>query len=118
METGVFIISILFAALRAGTPLLIVTLGEILAEKVGVLNLGLEGMMLMGALSGFVAAYVTSDPWGDDGGNVGGRIDGLAACVRYGDFACQPGGQRPVVDLAGHRIKRLPGTTICRQTGA
>jgi general nucleoside transport system permease protein len=63
METGAFIISILFAALRAGTPLLIVTLGEILAEKVGVLNLGLEGMMLMGALSGFVAAYVTSDPW-------------------------------------------------------
>ncbi len=49
----------LYAAIVAGTPLLLATLGEILSEKVGHLNLGVEGMMLMGASAGFVAGYYT-----------------------------------------------------------
>lgn len=53
----VLIIAILAAAVRAGTPLLLATLGEILAEKAGVMNVGQEGMMLVGALSGFATYY-------------------------------------------------------------
>lgn len=54
------ICTILFYSLVSGTPLLLTTLGEIYAERSGVMNLGLEGMMLMGAMSGFAAWYHTS----------------------------------------------------------
>jgi simple sugar transport system permease protein len=49
----------LFAAVKTGTPLLFIALGEVICEKSGVLNLGQEGMMLMGAVVGFLAAYGT-----------------------------------------------------------
>ncbi|HYM68954.1 MAG TPA: ABC transporter permease [bacterium] len=51
------------AAVRAGTPVLFATLGEIFAERAGVLNLGVEGMMLVGALAGFVTTAHTGNPW-------------------------------------------------------
>ena len=54
------LLSVLIAAIRAGTPLLYATLGEIFVERSGVLNLGLEGLMLIGAFSGFVVAHLTS----------------------------------------------------------
>ncbi len=57
------LIPILSAAIRSGTPILYATLGEILTEKAGVLNLGLEGLMLLGAFSGFSATMVTGNPW-------------------------------------------------------
>ena len=50
-------IKFLVAAVLAGTPLLFGTVGEILSEKVGHLNLGVEGMMSIGACSGFMAGY-------------------------------------------------------------
>ena len=53
---------ILTGAVTAGTPLLFATLGEIMTEKVGQLNLGVEGMMLMGAVIGFNAALSTGNP--------------------------------------------------------
>jgi len=55
--------AIFTAAIRAGTPLLYATLGEIFAERSGVLNLGLEGLMLVGALAGFVGSYLSSSAW-------------------------------------------------------
>ncbi|WP_375753935.1 ABC transporter permease [Vibrio sp. HN007] len=48
---------ILIAALKTGTPLLLIALGELICEKSGVLNLGQEGMMLMGAMAGFAGAF-------------------------------------------------------------
>ena len=54
---------ILAAAVRSGTPILYATLGEILTEKSGILNLGLEGIMLMGAYSGFVVSLTSGNPW-------------------------------------------------------
>lgn len=48
---------ILIAALKTGTPLLLIALGELVCEKSGVLNLGQEGMMLMGAMAGFAGAF-------------------------------------------------------------
>lgn len=57
--------SILAAAVRSGTPILYATLGEILTERAGILNLGLEGIMLMGAFSGFVVSLSTGSAlWG------------------------------------------------------
>ncbi|GKU25802.1 ABC transporter permease [Clostridium folliculivorans] len=57
------IVSFLHATIVAGTPLLLATLGEILTEKVGNLNLGVEGMMLMGAVMGFIVGYSTGNPY-------------------------------------------------------
>jgi simple sugar transport system permease protein len=54
--------SFLVAAVIASTPLLLATLGELLTEKAGHLNLGVEGMMLLGAVAGFAAGYYTNDP--------------------------------------------------------
>ncbi len=51
------IINFLFAAIKAGTPLLFGTTGEIMTEKTGHLNLGVEGMMFMGAFMSFFVAY-------------------------------------------------------------
>ena len=53
------LISVLNRAIAAGTPLLLATLGEIMAERSGVLNLGVEGMMSMGAVVGFMVTFST-----------------------------------------------------------
>lgn len=52
-----WICNFLYAAMLAGVPLLFGTLGEILTEKAGNVNLGVEGMMYMGAVFGFMGAY-------------------------------------------------------------
>lgn len=52
-----FFVGLFSAAVRLGTPLLLAALGEILVEESGVLNIGIEGEMLVGALSGFMGAY-------------------------------------------------------------
>jgi ABC-type uncharacterized transport system permease subunit len=56
-------IIILQAGVASGTVLLFATLGEILAERSGVLNLGVEGMMLIGAMSAYSTALSTGNPW-------------------------------------------------------
>ena len=54
-----FLTSILAISIVAGTSLVYATIGEIYTERSGVLNLGVEGMMIMGAVSAFAAAYHT-----------------------------------------------------------
>jgi simple sugar transport system permease protein len=51
------------AALRIATPLILGTLGELICERAGVLNLGIEGIMTAGALSGWLAVYQGADLW-------------------------------------------------------
>jgi len=58
-----FFVSILAVTVEAGTSLLYATIGEIFTERSGILNLGLEGMMLMGAASGFIVAKNTEAVW-------------------------------------------------------
>lgn len=58
-----FILLALRAAIPAGTPLLYGTLGEITAERSGVLNLGVEGMMIVGAVTGFGVSQTTGNVW-------------------------------------------------------
>ncbi len=57
------VIGILAGAVRGGTPFLLVSLGECLTEKSGKINLGLEGTVLMGAMSAYAVAYKTGSPW-------------------------------------------------------
>ena len=54
---------VLAAGVASGTILLFAAIGETFAERSGVLNLGVEGMMLMGAVAGFSVAASTGDPW-------------------------------------------------------
>ncbi len=56
-------IVVLQAGVATGTVLLFASIGEILAERSGVMNLGVEGMMLLGAMFGFKVAVGTGNPW-------------------------------------------------------
>jgi simple sugar transport system permease protein len=55
------IATIIFGAFISGTPLLFATIGEIFSERAGVMNLGIEGMMLVGAMGGFAVWYNTGN---------------------------------------------------------
>jgi simple sugar transport system permease protein len=57
------ITQIVVLTLAAGTPLVFAALGELVVEKSGVLNLGVEGMMLVGAVASFIVAAKTHSPW-------------------------------------------------------
>ena len=57
------IVSVLTRTIIAGTPLLIATLGEIVSERAGILNLGMEGLMSAGAVSAFIVTFTTGNPW-------------------------------------------------------
>ena len=80
-------------AVRAGTPFLFVSLGELLTEKSGRINLGLEGTLVMGAMSGYGAAYLTGSPWlgvlvaGVTGSLFGALHAGLCSLPRVNDIA-------------------------------
>lgn len=72
-----WIIATISRALVYGTPLLLATLGEIYSERSGVLNLGIEGMMILGAFSAFAVASISGNPW--LGLLVAGVVGGLAS---------------------------------------
>jgi simple sugar transport system permease protein len=73
-----FLISLLFGAVTAGVPLLLAGLGEQISEKAGVLNIGIEGMMLFGAYTGFVAAYYSGS---FELGFIAGGLGGMAVAI-------------------------------------
>ncbi len=79
---GAFVAGLLGAAMRMATPIILATLGEILVERSGVLNLGIEGIMLMGAMSGFLVTYTTGSVWaGFAAAAVVGVLFGLVMAV-------------------------------------
>ena len=86
--TEAFLSSLLTGAIIAGFPLLLAGLGEQMSEKAGVLNIGIEGMMIFGAYIGFFVAWSTKSIWlGFAGGMAGGMIVALlmaVLCVRLG----------------------------------
>ena len=74
-EVEAIVIGVLASGIRLSTPILFAALGESIAERSGVLNLGIEGMMLIGAFAGFMGTYLT-------GGNyVVGILMALAAAA-------------------------------------
>ena len=90
--TGVFseqaLTALVAGAILAGVPLMFAALGELVSQRAGVLNIGLEGMMLMGAYAGFVAAYHGGSEWlGFGAGLLAGAGVSLLMvlfCVRWG----------------------------------
>ncbi|WP_341676427.1 ABC transporter permease [Niveibacterium sp. SC-1] len=75
------LIPILIGTLGAATPLVLAGLGELVTEKSGVLNLGVEGMMLIGAVAGFACAVETGG--GAGAGLVAGAIAGMGAALLF-----------------------------------
>jgi simple sugar transport system permease protein len=72
--------SMLFATIVAGTPLIITALGELITEKSGVLNLGAEGIMAVGAIAAFAVAHDTHSTWA---GVVAGLLAGAAMSLIF-----------------------------------
>lgn len=130
--TVALITSILWVTIRAGTSLLYATLGEILTERSGILNLGVEGIMIVGAVSGFAAAYHTGQVWvGVGAAMVAGAalalihaflsitlraeqvVSGLALTIfgtglaNYLGQRLGPGG-KPLVGMIGPRFTQVP----------
>ncbi|CAK7056924.1 MAG: hypothetical protein DELT_01272 [Desulfovibrio sp.] len=63
LDNPAIILAVFAGAVQAGTPLLYATLGEIITERSGILNLGVEGMMIVGAFFAFLGLYFTGSPW-------------------------------------------------------
>jgi ABC-type uncharacterized transport system permease subunit len=78
-----FFIGLCTAAIRSATSILLASLGEIYAERSGVYNIGLEGLMLCGALAGFMASFYTKNVWAGliAGALAGGLVSLLHACA-------------------------------------
>lgn len=75
------LLTLLTIIMTAATPLLLAALGEMVTERSGVLNLGVEGMMVMGAVAGFGAAFMTGNPWL---GVLASIVAGMAMSLLFG----------------------------------
>ena len=80
-------IAVLAGAIRVSTPFLFVSLGECLTEKSGRINLGLEGILVMGAMTGYGISYLSGNPWL---GVLAAGLAGLALGVLHGSICSLP----------------------------
>ena len=92
------LIPVLAGTLAAATPLLFAGLGELVAERTGVLNLGVEGMMLTGAVAGFAAAAETG--YGAAAGLPAGALAGAATSLIFAFFALSLAANQAACGLA------------------
>ncbi|MEZ5755759.1 MAG: ABC transporter permease [Paracoccaceae bacterium] len=82
MDIGGINPAVLIASLMvASVPIILAAIGELVVEKAGVLNLGVEGMMIMGAITGFATAVATGNPYL---GFLGGAIGGACLSLVFG----------------------------------
>lgn len=63
LDLATFLLALLAGAVRVGTPFLFVSLGECLTEKSGRINLGLEGILVAGAMTGYAVAFLSGSAW-------------------------------------------------------
>ncbi|MCF1710763.1 ABC transporter permease [Tabrizicola sp. J26] len=79
---GINLVTLIASLMVAAVPILLAAIGELVVEKSGVLNLGVEGMMIMGAIGGFMVAVATGSPlMGFIGGAIGGAVLSLFFAV-------------------------------------
>src|SRR6266516_4498192 len=76
-----FIEAVLLTIITASTPLMLAASGELVVERAGVLNLGVEGMMIVGAACGFAGAYLTGSI---AVGSLCGILSGAALAAAFG----------------------------------
>jgi simple sugar transport system permease protein len=82
-----FLTTIVAASIRVATPILLAALGETISESAGVLNIGIEGMMAVGAFVGFAGAYWTGNAWaGFASAMVAGTLVGLLSGIVVVEF--------------------------------
>ena len=85
--TLAFLTGFLASAIRSAVPIAIAALGEAISERSGILNIGIEGILLFGAFAGFAAAYQTGNQWlGLLAGAISGALLGLlmgVVSIRY-----------------------------------
>ncbi|NIA24531.1 MAG: ABC transporter permease [Gammaproteobacteria bacterium] len=93
-----FVSTAFFAsAVRLAVPIIFAGTGEVISERVGILNIGLEGMMLMGAFTGVVGAEVTGSPWL---GALAAALGGMAVAALHGLVVIRWSGDQIVSGLA------------------
>lgn len=92
-----FVAAIITGAILAGMPLLFAALGETISEQAGILNIGLEGMMLFGAYGGFVVANWSGSSWL---GFLGALLAGMAVSLLMVVFCVYMGRDQIVVGIA------------------
>ena len=92
------LIPILAGTLAAATPLVLAGLGELVVERTGVINLGVEGMMLVGAIAGFAAAAETG--YGAAAGLPAGALAGAATAMIFAFFALSLAANQAACGLA------------------
>ena len=120
-----FIIAALVTVVNVSTPILLAATGELVVEKSGTLNLGVEGMMLLGAIAGFAITFIAGDPqWADSApwlatlapwlGVVAGAIAGMLGAMLFGLLALTLGANQVATGLAlvifGTGVSSLIGT--------
>ena len=95
--TAEFVAAVITGAILAGMPLLLAALGETISEQAGILNIGLEGMMLLGAYFGFVVANWTGASWA---GFLAAIIAGMVVALLMVIFCVRMGRDQIVVGIA------------------
>ncbi|MDP2221632.1 MAG: ABC transporter permease [Hydrogenophaga sp.] len=83
----IFLSGIVGGALRVGVPFLFVSLGECLTEKSGRINLGLEGVLVLSAMTAFGASYLSGSPWV---GVLAGAVAGALLATLHGLLCSLP----------------------------
>ena len=92
-----FFISAIITIVGVSTPILLAATGELVVEKSGVLNLGVEGMMLIGAIAGFAITNATFNPWA---GVVCAAAAGASAALLFGVLVLTLGSNQVATGLA------------------
>ncbi|WP_374687458.1 ABC transporter permease [Promineifilum sp.] len=90
--TVTVLVGVLSSGIRLATPYLFASIGEMFGQRSGIYNLGVEGMMLMGAFAAFYATFTTGNPWlGLLAAIIVGGIMGLAMAVISVTFQAEQG---------------------------
>jgi len=92
-----FIQELLLSMVRMATPILIVALAELYSERAGMVNIGLDGMMALGALAGFLTSYITHNPYL---GIVAGAVCGILVNMVYAFCTITLGAEQIVYGMA------------------
>jgi simple sugar transport system permease protein len=100
--SGTFLVGLIAASLRVATPLVYAAIGEVFTERAGILNLGIEGIMFLGAFTGFTVAYL-ADQAGSPAylwiGLLSAILDGVAMGLLMGFFTVRLGVNQHVSGL-------------------
>jgi general nucleoside transport system permease protein len=94
-----FFSTVIAAAFRIATPIMFAALGEAVAERAGMLNIGIEGMMALGALGGFLGAYWSGQLWI---GFVAAIVVGILAGLAFGYITIERGADHVVTGIVAN----------------